>query len=83
MSVQSLESFRRQVNDSEQLQAAIRACGSDVEGMVAIGKRHGHEFTATEIVSSFSTETAELTDFELELVSAGAVNDPSRRNSTV
>ena len=71
MSMQSLQAFRSKVDGSEQLQAAVRACALDLGAIAALGKKHGYEFTSDEIQSTFSVTGCELTDFELEMVSAG------------
>ena len=70
---QTLTKFRNAVADSTDLQEKVRG-GAD---LVALGKENGYEFTQEELESGW-TELQEsdegLTDFELDVVSGGAVS---------
>ena len=80
MTTQAFEQFRTQVNADKALQAAVAACFSSApaEGatgfdkLAALGKSHGFDFTAQDAQGNTGTSGATLSDFELELVSAGS-----------
>ena len=80
MTTQAFEQFRTQVNTDKALQASVAACFSSppTEGstgfdkLAALGKSHGFEFTAQEAQGGTGSADATLSDFELELVSAGS-----------
>ena len=82
MTIQAFEQFRTQVNADKALQASVAACFSSppTEGstgfdkLAALGKSHGFDFTAQDVQGRMGTGDATLSDFELELVSAGAPN---------
>lgn len=82
MSLQAAQEFRSKVNESPLLQDSVRAAFAQqsAEQVVALGREHGHEFTTEDVVELWDAvnETGELSDFELELVSAGGApsNDP-------
>ena len=80
--MQSLQAFHSKVDGNEQRQAAVRACALDLGAIAALGKQHGFDFTNDEIQSTFSSTGGELTDFELELVNAGAAIDCGTSTST-
>jgi predicted ribosomally synthesized peptide with nif11-like leader len=82
MSTQALQAFRGEVSNSEQLQAAVRACAMDLGAIAALGRKHGFDFTSDEIQSTFSASGGELSDFELEMVSAGTAIDCGTSTST-
>ena len=71
MSKQTVLAFREKVNASPDLQKQIRA-NADAKNLdiVALGKAHGCDFSAEEVKGLLNE--AELTDFELEMVSGGA-----------
>ncbi|MGQ0655181.1 MAG: Nif11-like leader peptide family RiPP precursor [Betaproteobacteria bacterium] len=77
MSLQSLQSFRQQANGNPELEAAVRGCLSGPQGaldlgaLAALGKRHGFDFSADDVRAAMATSEEELSDFELEVVSAG------------
>ena len=83
MTTQAFEQLRTQVNTDKGLQAQVAACFSSApadgftgfEKLVALGKSHGFEFTAEEARGAAESDDPSLSDFELELVSAG--NGPS------
>ena len=82
MTTQAFEQFRTQVNTDKALQASVAACFSSppTEGstgfdkLAALGKSHGFEFTAQEAQGGTGSADATLSDFELELVSAGSTD---------
>jgi predicted ribosomally synthesized peptide with nif11-like leader len=74
MSVEAVETFRKEINGSPELQAALRACvvrngEIDPETVVGLGHENGFDFTAAELEAVLGGD--ELSDFELELVAAG------------
>ena len=79
MTTQAFEQFRSQVNVDLGLQTAVAACFSSAptEGptgfdkLVALGKSHGFDFTAQDAQRATAADGATLSDFELELISAG------------
>jgi predicted ribosomally synthesized peptide with nif11-like leader len=82
MSLQSLQSFREKVNGNPDLEAAIKGCltgpsgAVDADAVSAIGKRNGFDFSAEDVRGAMSgagigAMNDELSDFELEVVSAG------------
>lgn len=82
MSMQALQSFREKVGIDTQLQAAAQACLSgrggalDFEAVAALGKQHGYDISASDVKAAISGDGVgllydELSDLELELVSAG------------
>ena len=82
MTTPAFEQFRTQVSADKALQTAVAACFSSppTEGstgfdkLAALGKSHGFDFTVQEAQGSRGSGDATLSDFELELVSAGAPN---------
>ena len=83
MTTPAFEQFRTQVSADKALQTAVAACFSSppTEGstgfdkLAALGKSHGFDFTAQDVQGSMVTGDATLSDFELELVSAGNGTD--------
>ncbi|MGQ0655180.1 MAG: Nif11-like leader peptide family natural product precursor [Betaproteobacteria bacterium] len=77
MSEQSLQSFREKLNGNAQLEADVRGCltgpagGLNIDALAALGQRHGFDFTADEVRTAMAAANDELSDFELEVVSAG------------
>jgi len=91
MSMQALQQFREKVNANPVLEGEVNAWlgdsginlntgpvnpGAVSEAIVALGKRHGFDFSADELLAVFggpaSSELGdELSDLELELVAAG------------
>lgn len=77
MTIESLNQFREKLSADTELQEAMRGLlGSDgmldLAAAVALGEQHGFQFTAEDITSAASNDNDELSDFELEMVSAGA-----------
>lgn len=71
MSVEAAQKFRSHVDVNEDLQDNIRDQMADGSlNLVKIGKEHGFEFSEDDLKQS--ADQAELSDFELELVSGGA-----------
>ena len=75
MSTQALQEFRGKVNGSEQLQAAVLACQRDLDALARLGQQHGYDITRDDISATFADTSGELSDLELELVSAGIPSD--------
>jgi hypothetical protein len=77
MSVDALNDFRRSIRGNEAIEAEVAvllssAGGIDIAGIVALGERHGFSFTEAEVQTYELGKDDELSDFELEIVSAGA-----------
>jgi predicted ribosomally synthesized peptide with nif11-like leader len=77
MSLQSLQSFRQQVNGNAELEDAVRGCltgpggALDLDALVVLGRRNGFDFSAAEVREAMAVADDELSDLELEVVSAG------------
>ncbi len=76
MSIDAAQAFRKQVNGNQALETEVRSCvrqdGSlDVDAVVTLGKQRGFNIEAADLVALFGANDDELSDFELELVSAG------------
>lgn len=70
MDISELEKFRKAVNASEQLRAQVKNGTS----LTALAKANGFSLTTEEIkdgLASLDNEDADLSDFELEMVSGG------------
>lgn len=75
MSKQAIAAFREKVKGSPELQQQIlSAVRGEPISIVALGKAHGCDFTPDELQQQWAELTAggELSDFELEVVAAGA-----------
>jgi predicted ribosomally synthesized peptide with nif11-like leader len=74
MSIAAVEAFRKQINTDDELkQKATVALHCSVADVVALGAEYKHRFTeeeANEFLASLMND-GELSDYELELVSAG------------
>jgi len=74
MSIAAVEEFRKQINTDDGLkQKATVALNSSLADVVALGAEYKHQFTeaeANEFLASLMND-GELSDYELELVSAG------------
>lgn len=81
MSIEAAQAFRQQTNSSPELQAAVASHfknGSiDYAALAALGRQHGHDVTTEDAVAVLSSESDELSDFEMELVSGGILIPPS------
>ena len=67
---ESLATFRKAVNESEDLQEKLKG-GTD---LVELGKENGHDFSAEDVTAAYEElqdSDEELTEFELESVSGG------------
>jgi hypothetical protein len=77
MSKEAAVEFRSRVEDSRELQKAVRAATGggkswDWAALVALGEREGLPFTAEEARAILNElDQSELSDFELELVAGG------------
>ncbi|MGQ0655183.1 MAG: Nif11-like leader peptide family RiPP precursor [Betaproteobacteria bacterium] len=77
MSAQSLQAFREKVNGNAGLETDVRGCltgpqgALDLDALVSVGKLHGFDFTADDIRTAMAATNDELSDLELEVVSAG------------
>jgi len=74
MSIESVLAFRGRVAGNPELEAKVRTCietGQGFAGLTALGAEHGFRFTEGEISAAFVNDDSELSDFELEMVSAG------------
>ena len=67
---ESLATFRKAVNESEDLQEKLKG-GTD---LVELGKENGHDFSAEDVKAAYEElqdSDEGLTEFELEAVSGG------------
>ena len=75
MSREALAKFRTLLSSTPDLQRTVgeAARSGDVEAIVGIGRRNGHEFTAEELLETFGPDRVEgqLSDAELDLVAGG------------
>lgn len=80
MSQEAVTAFRNKVSNSPELQQQIRA-GMTAKNLnlVALGKAHDCEFAADEVRACL--DSAELSDFELEMVSGGTPIDCDKSNT--
>ncbi|GAB3407395.1 Nif11 family protein [Massilia agilis] len=80
MSIQAAQAFRQQTNASPALQAEVLGHVSngtiDYAALAELGRKHGHVFSAEDAVAVLSAPSDELSDFEMELVSGGAIIPP-------
>jgi len=89
MSIQSLQSFRQQVNGNNALAAAVKTCLSapggalDLEALATLGRKNGYDFSADDVRSAMAATDDELSDLELEVVSAGATRQGTSSSPTV
>ena len=75
MSTDAVQSFRKMVGESPQLQARISASYAvgDVAAMIKLGAERGLDFTEQELFAVFGQYlTDELTESELESIVGGA-----------
>lgn len=78
MSKQAIEDFRKQINESTELQAKVR--GLNVDGLVALASEHGKVIEKDELrafLAEMGAKQMELSDFELELVAGGSMGPAS------
>ena len=76
MSIGAVNEFREKIGADNAIEAAVRGMLGedgviDLAGVVALGKQHGYAFTENDIVTVFDSDDTELSEFELEMVSAG------------
>lgn len=76
MSTEAITDFRQTIRGNAALESAIAGLVSetgefDAAGAVELGSSHGFSFTEAEVLSYEIGEDEELSDFELEMVSAG------------
>jgi predicted ribosomally synthesized peptide with nif11-like leader len=76
MSIEAISEFRETVRGNAELETAIKGLLSDqgvldAAGLAELGNRHGYAFTEAEVMSFDLGSDDELSDFELEMVSAG------------
>ena len=73
MSIEQANAFRTFVNENETVQDKIREGAKDESfSLVALAAEHGYAFTSEEAQTAWDeAQTAELSDFELEVVSGG------------
>jgi predicted ribosomally synthesized peptide with nif11-like leader len=78
MSYEAAVAFRQKVNESPELQAALRSHMNPVDHpfVVSLGQKNGFDFTDADseklYASLSSSQDSELSDFELEMVAGGA-----------
>ncbi|MEM9472507.1 MAG: Nif11-like leader peptide family natural product precursor [Pseudomonadota bacterium] len=75
MSEQEIERFTKDLASDEDLRSAAAEAVSDLPAIVAIAKANGYDFTLEELETFQSRQSAEMSDEDLEKVSAGAFVD--------
>ena len=68
---ESLAKFRKEVNESADLQAKIKGCTTN---LVELGKENGYDFSVDDVKAAYEglqDSDEGLTEFELEAVSGG------------
>jgi len=83
MTIESVNEFREKIKNNSELEAVVRGLfGSDgmldLPAAVKLGEQHGFTFSESDIDAAFANDNDELSDFELEMVSAG---QPTRISS--
>ncbi len=78
MTVEAMRAFRKLAGRDEAVETAVRGAvgpdgNADLAGVVKLGAEHGFQFSEADVISVFSNDNEELSDFELELVSAGTL----------
>lgn len=75
MSVQNVLTFRQKVKDDPDLQRQILGSVQTHKSIdaVALGSKYGFEFSQADIHEVLNQDSLELSEFELEVVSAGGV----------
>lgn len=73
MSAEAVRGFRRLVDSNDGVKEQLReAMSSGKLDLIALGSKHGFQFTEAELEAA--SADGELSDFELELVSGGALS---------
>lgn len=70
---QQIDAFLAKVKESPELQAALNSA-ADASAAAAIAKGAGFEISAAELIRYQASKVVELSDEELDQVSAGASN---------
>ena len=77
MSIEQANAFRTFVNENESVQDQIREAASAKDesfSLISLAAEQGYSFTAEEASSAWEPgQVGELSDFELEMVSGGAL----------
>lgn len=76
MSIEAAQEFRNLVKKTPNLEQEIsRLLDEDgllkVQDTIKLGAQYGYAFGEADIVAIFANDNEELTDFELEMISAG------------
>lgn len=88
MSIEAAIEFRAMINETPALQSAVREL-MDEEGILdlqetaKLGQQHGYAITASEVETLIANDNDELSDFELEMVSAGLPVNTSGGNGGI
>lgn len=80
MTTSNMTSFREKVTADPAIQLEVRklmetAGSPDLACLVELGAQHGCQFSEQEVSDLFANDNDELSDFELEMVSAGTMVD--------
>lgn len=78
MTVEAMQAFRELAGRDEAVETTVRGAvgpdgNADLASVVKLGAEHGFQFSEADVISVFSNDNEELSDFELELVSAGTL----------
>ena len=79
MSMDEVRRFAQACKDNNALRDEVAAAGVDLEAFLAVAKRHGFDFTAEELGKAILAKKGELTEEELDKVTASG-DEPSQNN---
>lgn len=76
MTIEAATEFRAMVNETPALQLIVRGLVNkdgliEVEDAIKLGLKHGYVIDEQDIIALTTNDNDELSDFELEMVSAG------------
>ena len=76
MTIEAANEFRQAVKDNVELEGKIRTLFNeegllDLSATASLGLKHGYIFNEGDVEAIFANDNDDLSDFELEMVSAG------------
>lgn len=76
MTMKAANDFRQAVRDNAELENKVRTLFTedgllDLSATVRLGAQHGYVFNEADIEDVFANDNDDLSDFELEMISAG------------
>lgn len=73
MSLENIKKFNEAVSTDEALMEEVKKVGTNLDELIALGKKKGYDFTAEELTELSQKKEGELSEEELDNVSGGAV----------